>query len=143
MSSSRKKSPLRPAKKTPKKAPSITRDGRIEILFEHLRHEFLAVIEGQQALGDKIDREIGGLRVEMNGRFSVLEAAVRDNSVAIRKNSEDIRQNTEDIRKHSEAIARLEGVVDNLVVAVDGKASAASVAALDQRTAVLEDRINT
>jgi hypothetical protein len=88
------------AKKRPNGDDLTTRESlrALHVLVEDLQSTIQTVAEAQVASDLKDERRHEQLRAEMNVRFEVLEAAVRQNSQDIRQNSQDIRKNSEDIR---------------------------------------------
>jgi hypothetical protein len=74
------------------------------VILEEMRSQNRATIEAVEASRVTVDQRIDRFERATGERFTVLEAAVRQNSADIRQNSEDIRQNTAGIRKNSEDI---------------------------------------
>jgi methyl-accepting chemotaxis protein len=79
---------------------------RREVIVEEMRAQNRATIEAVETIRLTVEQRLDRFERETQGRFTMLEAAVRQNSADIRTNSDDIRQNSEDIRKNSEDIRK-------------------------------------
>ena len=129
--------------------------GGREVILEEMRTQSRATIEAVEMVRVTVEQRIDRFERETGNRFTVLEAAVRQNSTDIRqntadirknsagirtnstdiqknsadirKNSDDIRQNTTDIRQNGEEIHALSARVETL-------------GSLDRRVSVLEQR---
>ena len=73
-----------------KSAGRVGEKQRIGVMLEEIMSRLDLLAEGQAQLDQKMDRQIGQLRAEMNERFSVVEQVIRQNSADIQKNSRDI-----------------------------------------------------
>jgi hypothetical protein len=105
-----------------------------EVIVEEMRAQNRATIEAVEASRVMVEERIDRFERATEGRFTVLEAAVRQNSTDIgqnsadiRRNSADILQNTTDIRQNSEDIRALSARVEAL-------------GSLDRRVSALEHR---
>jgi hypothetical protein len=104
------------------------------VILEEMRTQNRATIEAVEMVRVTVEQRIDRFERETGERFTVLEAAVRQNSsdiqpnsADIRKNRDEIRQTTADIRQNSEDIRALSTRVDAL-------------GSLDRRVSALERR---
>jgi hypothetical protein len=100
------------------------------VVLEEMRAQNHATIEAVETFRVTVEQRFDRLERETDGRFTVLEVAVRQNSAdlrgvreEVRKNGEDIRTNSADIRKNSDDIRALGARVEALG-SLDGRVSA-------------------
>src|SRR5260221_7381653 len=94
------------------KKPSLTRGHGV--ILEEMRSQNRATIEAVEKIRVSVEQRMDRFEHDTVDRFTVLEAAVRQNSADSRKNSDDLRQNTVDIRQNGEDIRALSARVDAL-----------------------------
>src|SRR5205814_153295 len=75
-----------------------------EVLVEEMRAQNRATIEAVETIRVAVEQRMDRFERDTQGRFTVLETAIRENSADIRENGEAISQNTADIRQNSEDI---------------------------------------
>ena len=71
------------------------------VILEEMRAQNRATIEAVETIRVTVEQRIDRFERDTQGRFTVLETAVRQNSADIRQNSADILKNSEDIRQNS------------------------------------------
>ena len=76
------------------------------VLLEEMRSQNRATIEAVEAIRVTVDQRFDRFESATQDRFTVLEAAVRQNSTDIRQNGADIRQNSADIRQNTADIRK-------------------------------------
>lgn len=93
------------------------------ILLESVNSKMDQVIEGVDSFRVSVDQKIGGLRDEMNGRFDIVEAAIRMNSQDIRGLKTDVSTLKTDVRgiksEMHEMETRLSAKIDRITDRVD------------------------
>ena len=118
------------------------------VILEEMRSQNRATVEAVEAIRVTVDQRIDRFESATQDRFTVLEAAVRQNSTDIRQNSADIRQNTTDIRQNTADIRRnsddiRQNTADIRQNSEDIRGLSARVEALgslDRRVSALEQR---
>ena len=133
-----------------------------EVILEEMRTQNRATIEAVEMVRVTVEQRIDRFERETGDRFTVLEAAVRQNSTDIRqstadirknsagirkngadigKNSDDIRKNSDDIRKNSDDIRQnSDDIRQNSEDIRTLSARVEALGSLDRRVSVLENR---
>lgn len=106
------------------------------VILEEMRSQNRATIEAVEMVRVTFEQRIDRFERETGGRFTVLEAAVRQNSTDIRQNSADIRKNSDDIRQNTTDIRQSSKGIRALSARVEALGS------LDRRVSVLEHRVS-
>ena len=114
------------------KKPSLTRGHGV--ILEEMRSQNRATIEAVEKIRVSVEQRIDRFEHDTVDRFTVLEAAVRQNSADIRKNSDDLRKNSDDIRQNTADIRQNGEDIRALSARVDALGS------LDRRVSALEQR---
>lgn len=81
------------------------------VLLEDLHTKMDQVLESVIIFRNELKTEINDFRQEVNGRFAILEGAVKCNAAAIRRNSELIQKNADNIKSMDK---RLSGQIANV-----------------------------
>ena len=76
------------------------------VILEEMRSQNRATIEAIEMIRVTVEQRIDRFEHGTGDRFTVLEAAVRQNSTDIRQNTTGIRRNSTDIRKNSADIRK-------------------------------------
>jgi chromosome segregation ATPase len=127
----------------------------VAVMLESLDKKFDALAEGQRASEQRIMQTMDERFAQVNRRFEILEAAVRQlaeetrrnreeiqkNSEEIQKNSEEIRKNSEEIRRNREEIERLQADMQRFDRTLQGKLNQGALDSLERRVSALEARL--
>ena len=87
----------------------LSRNDTIEhynaVMIEDIRSSVKLLSEGMTSLRSELKGEISSLRTEMNGRFDVVEAAIRCNA-------DNIRELQNDMKDVKTSLSRIEPLID-------------------------------
>jgi predicted nuclease with TOPRIM domain len=148
-----KRIPDSPQRKKPAtRLATPPRPDPMAVLLEDIRSQNRLVLEAVHGLGQKLERDIQALRVELSERIERLEAAVRQNSHDIRKLEGRVDHLEARFDQLEGRFDKLEGRFDKLEgrfdrvetevralrQAVEGKVDSVVLSAIDARVTALE-----